>query len=266
MILDTRQLFLRLLRVLDVDVVCDVGSLNGADSLRFRHARPDATIFAFEANPANAQRMRTARVLERARIEVVPLAVCERDGEADFFVVDAKDAPLARQGMSSLFQRAAPAQRGVAVRVGCARLDAYLAPRLARDARIALWIDVEGAAFEALSGALEILDSVTLIHVEVETAPCIASGQRLWSDVHALLAANGFRALGVQRSQVPSQVDALYVRADRARRFALRVAAARGNAFLRHAVWRAFLAALPGRASEFLRRRKALPADVPLDA
>ena len=74
MILDTRHLFLKLLATLEVNVVCDVGSLNGADALRFRAMRPGADVYAFEANPHNERRMRADGRLARARIDVVPLA------------------------------------------------------------------------------------------------------------------------------------------------------------------------------------------------
>jgi hypothetical protein len=38
--LNTRLLFLALLRDLDIDVICDVGSMNGSDALAFRRRRP----------------------------------------------------------------------------------------------------------------------------------------------------------------------------------------------------------------------------------
>jgi FkbM family methyltransferase len=265
-ILDTRRLFLRLLSTLDIEVACDVGSLNGADALRFRAARPDADIFAFEANPVNERRMRASATLGRARIDIVPLAICERDGDADFFVVDATDGPLARQGMSSLYARTPVEHRGVAVRVACARLDGFLAPRVARAARIALWIDVEGKAFEALRGAEGILDRVALIHVEVETEPCIGEAQKLLPDVHALLDANGFQSLGTDQAPSSIQFNALYVRRVLGVAHAPAIAAARGAAFLRHATRRTVLRLMPARLRNYLRHRRAAPLDVPVDA
>jgi hypothetical protein len=50
-VLKTKYLFLILLHDLRRSIVLDVGSLDGADSLRFRAMLPDAKIFAFEANP-----------------------------------------------------------------------------------------------------------------------------------------------------------------------------------------------------------------------
>jgi FkbM family methyltransferase len=265
-ILDTSHLFLRLLRTLDVDVVCDVGSLNGADALRFRTVRPDAAIFAFEANPVNERRMRASAALARACVEVVALAICERDGDADFFVVDATNAPLARQGMSSLYLRAPAEHRGAAVRVACARLDGYLGPRLAADARIALWLDVEGKAFEALSGADSILERVAVIHVELESEPCIGTNQKLAPEVHALLSARGFRLLGADHALSATQFNAVYVSERIAAPCAAAVEFARRAAALRHAARRAAMRVLPGRVREFIRRRRAVPAHVSTDA
>jgi precorrin-6B methylase 2 len=49
--LNTARLFERLLPLLDADLVCDVGSMDGAETLRFARAVPQASVFAFEANP-----------------------------------------------------------------------------------------------------------------------------------------------------------------------------------------------------------------------
>src|SRR5688572_12876775 len=75
MSLSTGRLFTALLRPLRIDVVCDIGSLNGADALRFRRALPKADIMAFEANPHNYRAMLATPALRRARIEVLPCAV-----------------------------------------------------------------------------------------------------------------------------------------------------------------------------------------------
>ena len=50
-VVSTRRLFARLLRTFDVETVCDVGSMDGADARVFRRQLPDAHILAFEPNP-----------------------------------------------------------------------------------------------------------------------------------------------------------------------------------------------------------------------
>ena len=52
-IVSTRRLFCRLLRTFDIATVCDVGSMDGADALRFRRALPNAAVLALEPNPRN---------------------------------------------------------------------------------------------------------------------------------------------------------------------------------------------------------------------
>ena len=62
---DTAKLFIRLLRHLAPGVVCDVGSMNGADAARCARAVPGAKVFAFEPNPYNlAPMLADARLRE----------------------------------------------------------------------------------------------------------------------------------------------------------------------------------------------------------
>ena len=105
MIVSTRRLFCRLLRTFDIATVCDVGSMDGDDALRFRRALPNAAVLALEPNPRNFALMAEDDRLKRAGIRILPVAASDRRSEAPLFVVDADYAPgrdLARRGMSSL--------------------------------------------------------------------------------------------------------------------------------------------------------------------
>lgn len=246
-----------------VDVVCDVGSLNGADALRFRRAAPNADIIAFEPNPENYQAMLATPALRRAAVATLPYAAAERDGEAEFYVVPvAGPEHLARRGMSSLYQRSEPERRGKAVRVSTRRLDGILAARNIEGKRIALWIDAEGAAYEVLQGATGILDRVSLIHVEVETAPCIGATQKLHGDVAALLAGLGFCELATDCRTDSLQFNALYVR--RGLPAKLRAQLAYHARFQQMKSWliNMVLAVCPARLRHFLLRRRQIPARV----
>ena len=72
---NTERLFLLLLGTRPYDVICDVGSLDGAHALEFRRARPRARILAFKANPHNVEEMRRNPVLRDKNIELQPVAV-----------------------------------------------------------------------------------------------------------------------------------------------------------------------------------------------
>ena len=217
MIVNTRRLFCRLLRTLDIATVCDVGSMDGDDALRFRRVLPRAAILALEPNPRNFALMAADERLQRAAIRVLPVAASDRRCEAPFFVVDADYAPgrdLARRGMSSLFERSDWTRLSTVVPVPTVRLDELLASESLGSGPIALWIDTEGMAFEVIRGGSGVLRSTRIIHVEVETEPIIGSAQKLFADVERTLLDAGFVLLATDQKPDVLQFNALFVSAE----------------------------------------------------
>ena len=102
MIVDTQRLFVKLLSRMRISTVCDVGSMNGADSMTFRDAVPESNIYAFEPNPENFRRMQANRALQERNIQVVPLAATNHDGDAEFFLVEAGLFPARRPARNEL--------------------------------------------------------------------------------------------------------------------------------------------------------------------
>jgi FkbM family methyltransferase len=257
LIVDTRRLFCRLLRAFDVATVCDVGSMDGHDALRFRRALPAAEIIAFEPNPRNFALMQANPRLQLERIRILPLAASDRDSHSPFFVVAAEysqDRDRARRGMSSLHRRADASLIADVVQVRMTRLDEILAGA-AESGRIALWIDTEGAAYEVISGASRVLGRIEMLHVEVETIPCIGADQRLFPDVERLLVEAGFALLATDQPISSMQLNALFVRAEllatRAAEIQWHVASER----LRRRVKSAVRPLLPLRLRRYLARR-----------
>jgi FkbM family methyltransferase len=228
MIVNTQRLFTRLMRATRVDVVCDVGSMNGADALRFYHAAPRSRVYALEPNPVNFDLMRANQALQADAFRLLPLAASNCDGESDFFLVDADHSRGdASRGLSSLYQRSGPMYPSTGVaRVRTARLDSLLASECASGARVALWIDVEGKAYEVIEGMSGVAAHVCLLHIEVESAPCIASEQRLYPEVAMLLQRLGFAELATDLPAGRPQFNALFVRRGLPARTRLSVCAA----------------------------------------
>src|SRR5262249_34747838 len=144
----------RLLPALRVDAICDIGSMDGADALMFRRVLRRASIYAFEPNPGNFRLMQADTALREHDILLLPYAVSNHDGEAELFPVE-EDPTLNLQwrGMSSLYQRSGRVRSANGVVVRTTRLDTFLADRMRHDARLALWIDTEGKAWEVIEGA-----------------------------------------------------------------------------------------------------------------
>lgn len=213
MILNTRRLFVRLLSTLHISVVCDIGSMDGADALRFRRARADARIYALEPNPENYRRMAENPHLRAQRIEVAAVAASDSDGEGEFFLVAADySTSNARRGMASLLRRSGEWAPIAVTRVTTARVDTFLRERDGADGTIALWIDAEGMAHQVVMGAAHCASNIHLVHVEVETEPCVSAEQTLYPQVHELLTRLGFRLLATDQHPSRPQFNALFIR------------------------------------------------------
>jgi FkbM family methyltransferase len=214
MIANTRKLFVELLPRMRIGTVCDIGSMNGADALMFRDAVPQANIYAFEPNPANFRLMEQDRILKERNIRLLPLAVTNSDGAADFFLVEADYSQCdVSRGLSSLYRRSDPASSLAAkVRVATTRLGTFFADKCSPHERLALWIDTEGTAYEVIEGTAGLAKQVYLLHVEVETSPCIALNQKLYPEVNALLQGLGFAEVATDYAPSQIQFNALFVR------------------------------------------------------
>ena len=248
MIVNTKRLFARLLSTMKIDSVCDVGSMDGADSLGFREAAPESSIYAFEANPMNFDLMKTSAELQKGNIRILPLAVTDHDGEAEFFIVPADySRPDARRGCSSLYRRTGEDGSSTAVvQVRTTRLDTFITDNCPADARFALWIDAEGKAYEVIEGVAAAAQRIYLVHVEVETEPCIGLSQKLYPEVKGLLETLRFRELATDHSVDCTQFNALFARSDLPAGMQFQIRAWRLYAEVRHLFVGVILRICPG--------------------
>lgn len=255
MIANTQRLFTRLLGAMHVNVICDVGSMNGQEAMAFRATAPHATIFAFEPSPENLRLMRADSALRERHIEVTPFAVTNSDGEAEFYVVKADYSTVNDwRGMSSLLRRPHEAELLTAVRVETTRLDTFFADKSSPDMRVGLWVDVEGNGYEAIEGASGLVENIQLIHIEVETSPYISADQKLYPEVHTLLRSMGFAEVATDGRHDSFQFNALFVRRDLSRAMRLKV-----KEYLAEDRLRLIITNTVRRAARLWRKAKARP-------
>lgn len=257
MIVNTHRLFAKLLARMQINAICDVGSMNGADAVMFSAAAPRSKVYAFEPNPLNFRLMEARRgFFQERNITLVPAAASNYDGAAEFFLVTAEySQPDPRRGMSSLYRRAGEWASAAAVRVQTTRLDSFLAAQCPGAARLAVWIDTEGAAYEVIEGLAGVVERVQLLHVEVETAPCIGENQKLYADVKALLRRLGFRELATDQVRDQLQFNALFFRAAQSRWMKLQIGAWLVHARLRYLMVRAVCRWCPACVRGYQRMR-----------
>jgi FkbM family methyltransferase len=203
MLPNTRVLFTAILQRAGADLICDIGSRDGEDALRFRLLFPKARVFAFEANHYNFDRMAADDRLRTAGVDLFPCAVSDTDGESRFHIssVDYDDAH-ANRGTSSLLSGGAVAIKETVV-VPTRRLDGVVLEKCPDSAVVGLWIDVEGAEYSVLSGIDRIKDRVAAIHVETALKP-LREGQRTTGELTTLLDRLGFEpaAIGFEEKHV----------------------------------------------------------------
>ena len=248
MILNTSRLFRRLLRTLDIETVCDIGSMDASDALRFRRMLPNATVIALEPNPRNFELMEADQRLADKSIRIFPVAASDHTSEEPFYIVNAdyaKGRDKYRRGMSSLHRRFDGSQLADVVQVRTIRLDELLATESLDKQPIALWVDTEGMALEVIDGAGAVLPSTRMLHVEVETEAIIGAEQKLFRHVEKMLSDAEFSLIATDQPPHHLQFNALFVRADVLRSKSARIRYWISVMRLRHALVRSISRLLP---------------------
>ena len=169
--------------------VVEVGAFEAAYSQRMRKALPDAEVLAFEANPRVAEKF--IDQVNSTGVVYRHLAIGRETGTATIHipeVIAGTDMPYANR-MGSLNVVGTRDSRTVPVEVPITTLDA--AVPLQPLERVVLWIDVEGAVDQVLSGAAAVLEATEVMVCEMETSP-IWTGQVLAGELRQRLEAAGF--------------------------------------------------------------------------
>lgn len=181
-----------------VDVIFDIGSCHCLESVEFAKKYKDSRIFAFEANPESYQ-VCLNNSKDYPSIEVINQAVNDYDGSCKFYPMDKERTVTTwedgNQGASSLY-RANGAYDHIEkyvqyeIEVPCTRIDTFCEKNNIDYIDI-VWMDLQGAELKALKSMGKILDTVQIIHTELEINP-MYDGQCLFSDVNDFLTNNGF--------------------------------------------------------------------------
>jgi FkbM family methyltransferase len=193
-------------------IICDVGSYNGEEALRFAALSPASRVYAFEANRSNIEHYLQPAVTRAglANVHVENLAVSDTVGTTQFNVLESdRSDPFDWRRMAGSLLRRNDDRPYTTELVTCTTLDFYFADR-ARDT-FALWIDVEGALDRVLAGAHRVLSRTVIFRAEVERLS-YWEGQRLVGEVAAIAEELGFHFLADTYVEGgPGQSDALFL-------------------------------------------------------
>ncbi len=200
--------FMRVVRDAQPQVVLDAGAWDASLAKACAVEAPDAAIHAFEANPYVYEK-KAAKVVGTG-VSYHHLAVGAEVGAATFSVVrraKGKDASP-KTGSNSMRRRLSGNIEYEDIQVPMTTIDAFAEEHGLLGRSCALWVDLEGCAYEGLSGARRMLDTTLVIMVEVEARP-LWMGQKTADDVEALLNGFGFVQIG-RDQQFGDQYNVLY--------------------------------------------------------
>jgi len=196
-----------LLRIFGPDeqlVILDIGSCEGEDSIRYARRFPLARIFAFEPLPSNQAIAR--HNFERYGVrnaELIPVALSDRDGEAEFHVSSGRPKDLfsgehwnyGNKSGSLLSPAGNEPMHGwiefkEKVTVACSTVGAFCAAR-GIDRVDFVHMDVQGAEHLVLSGFGPILARTKAIWLEVSETR-LYRDQKIRREIERLMNAKGF--------------------------------------------------------------------------
>jgi FkbM family methyltransferase len=216
------EFFLQLLELVKPRVFFDIGANDASMAVRVKRQMPDCTVAAFEANPLIHQVYQATVVAQG--VNYVNAAVAAQDGIAKIYApvtlsngfVAGEVVPMVSTeplvtGKSSLLRRNEDATYNEHL-VTSISLDALMRDNgngsVQRD--VALWIDVEGAAFEVLSGAKQALARTSVIFIESENHE-FWTGQKQCADVARVLISAGFLPLQRDREYGDKQFNTVFI-------------------------------------------------------
>ncbi|WP_432849361.1 FkbM family methyltransferase [Amycolatopsis sp. CA-161197] len=206
-------LFLDLISLLRPRIFVEAGAFEAETSLRVAEAVPECTVVAFEANPYVHRKFTAATDFAARGVDYRHQALASEPGEVTFLVIT-DSASLADdrvEGYNSLLRRRGDDWLGDVeyeeVTVAATTLDREFA---AAPGPFALWMDVEGATEQVLSGAGTFLDRCDLLKIEVEETP-FWQDQWLAADVVEKLRQHGLEPFA-RDTQTEDQYNVLFTR------------------------------------------------------
>jgi FkbM family methyltransferase len=187
-------------------VILDIGACEGEDSIRYKIMFKNAIIFSFEPLPFNVLKMKEnfARYNFSDKIEIIPIALSDREGVADFYV--SSGAPPQHENnetwnygnkSSSLLEPATATTENIPwlnfkekIIVKLQRIDSFIREKNLHQIDF-IHMDVQGAELMVLRGAGSSLHHIKCIWMEVENIELYKS-QPVKQDVEKYMHDNGF--------------------------------------------------------------------------
>ena len=162
-------------------VIIEIGAHYGEDTLRFLEVFPDCTVYCFEPDPRNIKIFK--KYVDSDKVKLFETALCEENGEAKFFqsfkdytdrtvpdkydwisIEDYQNEKLNNSGSSSLKRGYAHTLDNYVV-VETERFDEWHSRHNVGEVDL-VWLDVQGAERDVLSGMGDAIKNIKFIWTE----------------------------------------------------------------------------------------------------
>ena len=179
--------------------ILEAGAFNGDDTKVFARFWPKSTIFAFEPVP-EIYEIAKKHTASFKNVHVYPFALSDKDGHAEFFILELSSKPGIPFGAGSLLSPENELKRHDARIVFPKKITVQQTTidNSAKSQKVSyidfMWLDMQGHELTALIHAKTILPTVKLIYIEVEFVE-IYTGNPLYKDVKIWLESQGFACL-----------------------------------------------------------------------
>jgi 2-O-methyltransferase len=172
-------------------VVLEAGAHVGLDTVKLAQAWPAAQIHAFEPVPAIFKQLK-ATTSGFKNISCYQLAIGQKDGSAQIHVSggesDGSSSLLKPKEHLSLHPEVSFSKP---IKVEVSSIDSWAETHSIKKLDF-LWLDLQGLELAALKGATNILDSVSVIHSEVNLVE-VYEGVPLYKELRGWLEDHGFK-------------------------------------------------------------------------
>jgi len=194
-------------KISNIEVILEIGSRDAIQSIEFSKLFPNAKVYTFECYPPCIEKC-VENIKNFQNIEIIPKAVSNINGKSKFY-------PISRNvGAGSLFKITKeyghdcvfPQEQ---VNVESIRIDTWAKEKGIEKIDL-VWIDIQGAEYEAFEGMGEFLPNIQAIYTEVENKE-LYIGQKLMKDVTQLLDEKGFFLLKYTQMSVRLWGNAIFI-------------------------------------------------------
>lgn len=151
----------------DLNIIFDVGSLNGSESVMMAQLLPHCKIYSFEPHPLSVEMVKDNQKEYLDRVTCIQKAVSDYNGKTKFYIT-----PTEGKGASSLLKPiGGPAgTRFTEIEVECTTIESFCLKNNIKTVDL-IWMDVQGNEFNVIKGIGTMMDTVKAIYAETGKIP-----------------------------------------------------------------------------------------------